>query len=94
MIGQTIQLSVKAGMVDAFEALVSKLMRDVSKNEPEAIYDVRRIRGLERNYLYFISFPDQDAYDRYMSAPYHLKMSPKATAMLEGEPVFEDLDCF
>ena len=42
-------------MVDAFEALVSKLMRDVSKNEPGAIYDVRRIRGPGKRLFYILS---------------------------------------
>ena len=29
-----------------------------------------------------------------MKADYHTEMSPKAVAMLDGEPVFEDLDSF
>ncbi len=94
MIGQVIRLKVQAGKVDEFEALVSQLMRDVTEHEPGAIYDVRRVRGQERTYLYFISFPDQAAFDRYMNADYHTQMSPKALAVLEGDPIFEDLDTF
>ena len=94
MIGQAIRLKVQAGKVEAFEALVSQLMKDVVQHEPGSIYDVRRVRGQERTYLYFISFPDQAAFDRYMSADYHTEMSPKAVALLEGDPVFEDLDAF
>ena len=94
MIGQMIRLKVQAGKVDEFEALVSQLMRDVTSHEPGSIYDVRRVRSQERTYLYFISFPDQAAYDRYMTADYHTQMSPKAVALLEGDPIFEDLDTF
>ncbi len=94
MIGQAIRLKVQAGKVEEFEALVSQLMRDVTRHEPGSIYDVRRVRGQERTYLYFISFPDQAAFDRYMTAGYHTQMSPKAVALLDGDPVFEDLDSF
>ena len=94
MIGQVIRLKVQAGKVEEFEALVSQLMRDVVDHEPGAIYEVRRVRGQKRTYLYFISFPDQAAFDRYMTAGYHTQMSPQAVALLEGEPLFEDLDNF
>lgn len=94
MIGQSIRLQVQAGKEEEFEALVSQLMCDVTEHEPGSIYDVRRVRGQDRTYLYFISFPDQAAFDRYMTADYHTQMSPKAVAMLDGEPLFEDLDTF
>lgn len=94
MIGQTIRLKVLAGKEDEFEALVAQLMRDVTQNEPGSIYDIRRVRGAPGTYFYFVSFPDQAAYDRYMQADYHTQMSPKALAMLDGDPVFEDLDTF
>ena len=94
MIGQTIQLKIQAGKEAEFEALVGQLMRDVTANEPGSIYDVRRVHGQPLTYFYFVSFPDQAAYDRYMSAPYHTDMSPKAVALLDGDPVFQDLDSF
>ncbi len=94
MIGQTIRLKVLAGKEEEFEGLVSQLMQDVTANEPGSIYDVRRIRGQPRTYFYFISFPDHAAYERYMEADYHTQMSPKAVALLDGDPVFEDLDTF
>jgi len=94
MIGQLIRLKVQDGKVEEFEALVSQLMQDVTEHEPGSIYDVRRVRGAERTYVYFISFPDQSAFDRYMTADYHMQMSPKAVALLEGDPIFEDLDRF
>ncbi len=93
-IGQTIRLQVLEGREAEFEPLVAQLMRDVVANEPGAIYDVRRVVGAPRTYLYFISFPDQAAFDRYMEADYHTQMSPKAVALLDGDPVFEDLQSF
>ena len=94
MIGQMIRLQVLAGKEAEFEALVAQLMRDVVANEPGSIYDVRRVRGAPRTYVYFISFVDQAAFDRYMAADYHTQMSPKALALLDGDPLFEDLDTF
>lgn len=94
MIGQTIRLKVQAGKEAEFEALVAQLMRDVTSNEPGSVYDVRRVRGEPQTYFYFISFPDQAGFDRYMAADYHTQMSPKALAILDGEPSYEDLDAF
>ncbi len=94
MIGQIIRLKVQAGKEAEFEQLVGQLMRDVTANEPGSIYDIRRIKGEARTYFYFISFPDSDAYDRYMNADYHTDMSPKALAMLDGDPEFQDLETF
>ena len=94
MIGQTIRLKILHGKEQAFEALVAQLMRDVVANEPGAIYDVRRVRDAPLTYFYFISFPDQAAFDRYMEADYHTQMSPKAIALLDGDPVYEELDSF
>lgn len=94
MIGQTIKLKILAGKEAEFEALVAQLMKDVTTNEPGSIYDVRRVRGQPLTYFYFVSFPDQQAFDRYMAADYHMQMSPKALALLDGDPVFEDLDSF
>jgi len=94
MIGQTIRLKVQAGKEAEFEALVAQLMRDVTSNEPGSIYDVRRVRGEPQTYFYFISFPDQAGFDRYMAADYHTQMSPKALAILDGDPSYEDLDAF
>jgi quinol monooxygenase YgiN len=94
MIGQTIRLKVKEGKEAELETLVTQLMRDVTANEPGSIYDVRRVRDEPRTYFYFVSFPDQAAYDRYLSADYHRQMSPKALALLDGAPLFEDLDIF
>ena len=94
MIGQTIRLKVKEGKEAELEALVTQLMHDVTSNEPGSIYDVRRVRGEPRTYFYFISFPDQAGFDRYMTADYHTQMSPKALAILDGDPSFDDLDVF
>lgn len=94
MITQSIRLKIKAGTQPEFEALVTQLMRDVAANEPDAVYDVRRVRGQPLTYFYYFKFPEQAGYDRYMTADYHTQMSPKATALLDGEPEFFDLDTF
>ena len=94
MIGQIIELKIKEGTQEEFESLVGQLMKDVTTNEPGSIYDVRRVQGEPLSYFYFISFPDQAAYDRYMEADYHTEMSPKALALLDGDPVFRDLESF
>lgn len=94
MIGQIIRLKIQEGKVEEFEGLVSQLMKDVTSHEPGSIYDVRRVRGEPLTYSYFISFPDQAAFDRYMEADYNQQMSPKAVACLDGDPIFEDLDTF
>ncbi len=92
MVGQLIRLKIKEGTQATFEPLVAQLMRDVSSHEPGAIYEVRRVQGEPLTYVYFISFPDQAAYDRYVEAEYHTSMSPKALALLDGDPVFEELE--
>lgn len=92
MIGQMIRLQVQDGKESEFERLVAQLMRDVVSHEPGSIYEVRRVRSEPRTYVYFISFPNQAAFDRYMDADYHTQMSPLAVAMLDGDPVFEELD--
>ena len=58
MIGQVIRLKIQKNKVTEFEALVGKLMEDVTANEPGSIYDIRRVKGEPLTYLYFISFPD------------------------------------
>ena len=39
-----------------------------------------------------LGFPDTASFNRYMAAEYHTSMSPKVMAMLDGDPVFEDLE--
>ena len=95
MISSSIRLKVLADKVDEFEGLVAGLVRDIYANEPGAkVYEVRRVKDQPLTYLYFLSFADQAAFDRYSSADYHLQMSPKAVACLDGDPIFEDLESF
>ena len=54
MIGQTIRLKIREGAQVEFEALVARLMKDVTENEPGSIYDVRRVRDEPQTYLYYI----------------------------------------
>jgi len=95
MISSTIRLKIQADKVEEFEALVAQLVRDVHAHEPGLqTYEVRRVKGQPLTYFYFLSFQDQAAFDRYAAAEWHMKMSPKAVACLDGDPVFEDLESF
>jgi quinol monooxygenase YgiN len=95
MVEMLIRLKVAEGKVEEFERLVSQLVADIHAHEPDPkSYEVRRVFGEPRTYVYFISFADQAAYDSYADAPYHRRMSPLALACLEGEPVFETLERF
>lgn len=95
MISSSIRLKVLPDKVEEFERLVAQLVRDIHANEPGArVYEVRRVKDQPFTYLYFLSFEDQAAFDRYAAADYHTQMSPKALACLDGDPVFEDLESF
>ena len=94
-ISSTIRLKILPDRVHEFEGLVARLVRDIHANEPGAtVYEVRRVKGQPLTYVYFLSFEDQAAYDRYSNADYHTQMSPKAVACLDGDPLFEDLESF
>ena len=94
-ISSTIRLKILPDKIEEFEGLVAQLVRDVYANEPGVeVYEVRRVKGQPLTYVYFLSFEDQAAYDRYSAADYHTQMSPKAVACLDGDPVFEDLESF
>ena len=95
MISSSIRLKVLPDKVEEFEGLVAQLVRDIYANEPGAkLYEVRRVKEEPFTYVYFLSFEDQAAFDRYSSADYHTQMSPKAVACLDGDPVFEELESF
>jgi len=94
-VSSTIRLKILPDKVAEFEGLVAQLVRDIYANEPGAsVYEVRRVKGEPLTYVYFLSFEDQAAFDRYSAADYHTQMSPKAVACLDGDPVFEDLESF
>ena len=91
----TIRLKVLPDRVAEFEALVAQLVRDVNTKEPGTkVYEVRRVKNDPLTYVYFMSFKDKAAFDRYSAADWHRQMSPKASACLDGPPVFEDLESF
>jgi len=94
-VSSTIRLKILPDKVEEFERLVAQLVRDIHANEPGAlVYEVRRVKGQPLTYMYFLSFENQAAFDRYSAADYHTQMSPKAVACLDGAPVFEDLESF
>lgn len=94
-VSSTIRLKILPDKVEEFEALVAQLVRDVHAHEPGVkVYEVRRVRSNPLTYVYFLSFEDQAASDRYSAADWHTQMSPKAMACLDGAPIFEDLESF
>ncbi|MFP6815094.1 MAG: antibiotic biosynthesis monooxygenase [Pseudomonadales bacterium] len=95
MISSIIRLKISADKVAEFEAMVAQLVEDVHAHEPDVqTFEVRRVKDQPLTYFYFLSFENQDAFDRYSSAEYHMNMSPSAVACLDGDPVFEDLESF
>jgi len=95
MVRSSIRLKVLPDKVAEFEALVAQLVRDVHANVPGVkIYEVRRVKDEPLTYVYFLSFENQAASDRYSSADWHTKVSPTIVALLDGAPVFEDLESF
>jgi quinol monooxygenase YgiN len=94
MFGQLIRLKVQKDKVAEFEKLVSTLVANIRASEPEPkTYEVRRTAE-PLTYVYFISFTDADAYQRYADAPYHRNAAPAIMACLDGDPVYEALDTF
>jgi len=94
-ISSTIRLKILPDKVAEFEGLVAQLVRDVYTHESGAqVYEVRRVKNQPLTYVYFLSFEDQAAYDRYAAAEWHTQMSPMAVACLDGDPIFEDLESF
>jgi quinol monooxygenase YgiN len=92
---QSIRLKVLPDKVAEFEMLVAQLVRDVHAHEPGVmVYEVRRVTDDPLTYVYFLSFKDQAAFDRYSAADWHTGVSPKIIALLDGNPVFENLESF
>ena len=95
MIGMLIRLKVLEHKVAEFETLVSTLVANIHANEPEPkMYEVRRVVGQSRTYVYFVAFKDQAANDAYANAPYHRNAAPAIMACLDGDPVYETLEAF
>lgn len=95
MISQMIRLKVQADKQQEFEGLVAQLVKDVHANEPGCVcYEVRREKNDPLAYVYFISFQDEAAMERYTNADWHTSMSPKAVACLDGDPEFIELESF
>ena len=95
MISSSIRLKIQASKIETYESLVCQLVQDIHENEPGAhVYEVRRVIDEPLTYLYFMSFEDEESHARYLEAPYHTEMSPKAMECLDGAPIFEDLESF
>ena len=91
----TVRLTILPDKVQEFEGLVAPLVRAVHANVPGVkVYEVRRVKSDPLTYVYFLSFKDQAASDRYSAADWHTQVSPEILACLDGAPIFEDLESF
>ena len=87
-----ITLKIHPGREAEYDGLQKQLMKDVAEFEPGAeVFQVRRSAEDPLRYVFFISFKDDVAQQRYMDAEYHTTMSPKAFDCIDGEPVIENL---
>ena len=77
-----------------FERLTSQLVRDVAENEPSGIFEYRR--GIEDplTYVLFLSFDDEQAFQRYSTADYHTGASGQIMECLAEAPVPDELERF
>ena len=88
------RLKVAADKQAEFERLTSQLVRDVAENEPESIFEYRR--GIEDplTYVLFLSFDDEQAFQRYSTADYHTGASGQIMECLAEAPVPDELERF
>ena len=87
-----IKAKIKPGREAEFQVLQKQLMLDVAANEPDAeAFQVRQSEDDPLTYIWFMSFKDDAAFQRYADADYHTSMSPKAMDCIDGDPVTENL---
>ncbi len=88
------QLKVAPEQQAEFERLTSQLVRDVAEHEPGSIFEYRR--GVEDplTYVRFLSFDDEEAFQRYSTADYHTGASGAIMECLAEAPVGSDLERF
>lgn len=77
-----------------FERLTSQLVRDVAENEPEGIFEYRRAVDDPLTYVLFLTFDDEDAFQRYSTADYHTGASAQIMECLAEPPVPDQLERF
>ena len=88
------RLKVAADKQAEFERLTSQLVRDVAANEPDSIFEYRR--GVEDplTYVLFLSFDDEQAFQRYSTADYHTGASGQIMECLAEAPIPDELERF
>jgi len=77
-----------------FERLTSQLVRDVAENEPEGIFEYRRAVDDPLTYVLFLTFDDEEAFQRYSTADYHTGASAQIMECLAEPPVPDQLERF
>ncbi len=77
-----------------FERLTSQLVRDVAENEPSGTLEYRRAIDDPLTYVLFLTFDDEDAFQRYSTADYHTGASGQIMECLAEPPVPDQLERF
>ena len=88
------RLKVSADKKVDFERLTSQLLRDVAANEPSGIFEYRRAVDDPLTYVLFLSFDEEEAFQRYSTADYHRSASGQIMECLAEPPVTDQLERF
>ncbi|HCV00971.1 MAG: hypothetical protein CL897_00120 [Dehalococcoidia bacterium] len=88
------RLKVAPEKQNTFERLTTQLVQDVALNEPGSIFEYRR--GIEDplTYFLFLSFDDENAFQRYSTADYHIGASGQIIDCLAEPPIGDNLERF
>lgn len=78
----------KPGREEELQAIQRRLMQDVAANEPGCeVFEVRQVADDPSSFVWFMSFRDEAAFQRYSDAEYHVNAIPKALDCIDGDPV-------
>jgi quinol monooxygenase YgiN len=87
MIGIVAKLTIKDGSQQAFEDLMSGLMKEVRANEPGNImYQLMLKSGSTTEYYVIEQYKDAEAVAAHGRSAHFRAASPKMGAMLDGRP--------
>jgi quinol monooxygenase YgiN len=92
MLSILMRVNIKSGRDQEFSELVSQLMRDVRRNEPDClVFEVARSDENPLLFIFYERYATMEAYLKHPDMPYHTAMSAKGWDCVDGEPVIERL---
>ncbi len=87
MIGIVAKLTIKDGQQQAFEDLMSGLMKEVRANEPgNLMYQLMLKAGSTTEYYVIEQYKDAEAVSAHGQSAHFRAASPKMGSMLDGRP--------